>query len=117
MVNIDFVGFRGRHLLRAKKVTKSRIDNTMEKTQSMNRYLQITLTLIVTFALLTVQTIKAEDVVKERGFSNQKPSGQGFDKPLPKKLRVGATMPTFNASAQVAIMEGMKQAAKDYNID
>jgi ribose transport system substrate-binding protein len=83
----------------------------------MKRYLPIKLTLLMTFASLITQTINAEEVVKERGFSNQKPSGQNFDKPLPKKLRVGATMPTFNASAQVAIMEGMKQAAKDYNID
>src|SRR5882724_8414289 len=83
----------------------------------MKRYLLVKLTLLLTFASLTTQTITAEGVVKERGFRGQGPSGQGFDKPLQKKLRVGATMPTINASAQVAIMEGMKQAAKDYNID
>jgi ribose transport system substrate-binding protein len=55
--------------------------------------------------------------VKERGFRGQGPSGQGFDKPLEKKARIGATIPTFNQSAFVAIMAGMNQAAKDYNID
>jgi ABC-type sugar transport system substrate-binding protein len=69
------------------------------------------------FALLTTQTMTAQGVVKERGFRGQEPSGQGFDKPLKKTARVGATIPTFNQSAMVAISAGMKQAAKDYNID
>lgn len=83
----------------------------------MKRYLLVTLTLLITFLLLTTQTMTAQAVVKERGFRGQGPSGQGFDKPLEKKARVGATIPTFNQSAFVAIMAGMNQAAKDYNID
>jgi ribose transport system substrate-binding protein len=83
----------------------------------MKRYLLVRLTLLMTFALLTTQTMPAQEVVKERGFRGQGPSGQGFDKPLEKRGRVGVTMPTFNQSAQVAIINGEKQAAKDYNID
>lgn len=83
----------------------------------MKRLLLITLTLSTAFVLLTIQAIAAEGVVKERGFRGQAPSGQGFDKPLENKARIGATIPTFNQSAFVAIMAGMNQAAKDYNID
>ena len=83
----------------------------------MKRYLLVRLSLLMTFAILTTQTTPAQEVVKERGFRGQGPSGQGFDKPLAKRARVGVTMPTFNQSAQVAIIAGEKQAAKDYNID
>jgi ribose transport system substrate-binding protein len=83
----------------------------------MNRSLLVTLTLLMAFVLLTTHTTVAQGVVKERGFRGQGPSGQGFDKPLQKKARVGSTIPTFNQSAFVAIMAGMNQAAKDYNID
>jgi ribose transport system substrate-binding protein len=83
----------------------------------MKRYLLVRLTLLMTFIILPTQTTPAQEVVKERGFGAQGPSDQGFNKPLVKRARVGATMPTFNAAAQVAIVQGLKQAAKDYNID
>jgi ribose transport system substrate-binding protein len=83
----------------------------------MKRFVLVTLTLSMAFVFLTARTMAAEGVVKERGFRGQGPSGQGFDKPLEKRVRVGATVPTFNQSAFVAITAGMNQAAKDYNID
>jgi ribose transport system substrate-binding protein len=83
----------------------------------MKRFLLVTLTLIVAFLLSTAHLTVGQGTVKERGFRGQGPSGQGFDKPLQKRARVGATVPTFNQSAFVAIMAGMNQAAKDYNID
>jgi ribose transport system substrate-binding protein len=83
----------------------------------MKRFVLVTLTLSMAFVFLTAREMVAQGVVKERGFRGQGPSGQGFDKPLEKRARVGATVPTFNQSAFVAITAGMNQAAKDYNID
>jgi hypothetical protein len=73
----------------------------------MKRFVLVTLTLSMAFVFLTARTMAAEGVVKERGFRGQGPSGQGFDKPLEKRVRVGATVPTFNQSAFVAITAGM----------
>jgi ribose transport system substrate-binding protein len=83
----------------------------------MKRSPLVRLTLLMTFTILTMQATQAQEVVKERGLRGQGPSGEGFDKPLTKRARVGVTMPTFNMTAQVAIIDGEKQAAKDYNID